>query len=158
MVSTFFADLKKARAAEHIVLEKLSSLAADYTFTNCADEQAYWHKGDIIATDADGAQLFIEVKDDSRIHETGNLLCEFAVEYHNTGKMAKGGMFNQTDIYCVVSQPQRKIYVFDFPRLQQVYLRGRYKKIPHAEQTTYCYMNKLDRLKNCGALVGELDY
>lgn len=158
MVSTFFEDLSNARAAEHIVLDKLSSLTNDYTFTDCANNKNYWHKGDIIATDADGAQLFIEVKDDSRIHETGNVLCEYAVEYYETGKRAKGGMFNETDIYCVVSQPLHKIYVFDFERLKKVYLRGKYKVIPHAEQTTYCYLNKLEALEKCGALVGELDY
>lgn len=46
---------------------------------------------------------FIEVKDDSRIADTGRVLCEERVCYKDGDYFQKGFMYSDYDIFCVVS-------------------------------------------------------
>ena len=46
---------------------------------------------------------FIEVKDDSRIADTGNVLCEERVFFREGNYYQKGFMYNDYEIFCVVS-------------------------------------------------------
>ena len=85
MTSDFFSDLTSAKGAEQKVLETLSSLTNDYEFIDVSNKQEYWHKGDILAINkATGARTFIEVKDDSRIAETHNILCEERIFFYES--------------------------------------------------------------------------
>ena len=84
MSDWFLKDLLKAHKAEELVREALASLTDVYKFEVVADNKEYYHKGDIKATDADGNEIMIEVKDDSRIGETGNILCEESVYYYES--------------------------------------------------------------------------
>ena len=60
--------------------------------------------GDIIITTTSGVSYNVEVKDDSVIAKTKNILCEDEVYYKKTGTYKIGNMYNNnTDIYCVVS-------------------------------------------------------
>lgn len=71
MVTNFYRDLEKAKKAEAIVKEILSSLTSNYNFIDVSNVPKYYHKGDIVAVDKEsGKQIFIEVKDDSRIADT----------------------------------------------------------------------------------------
>lgn len=158
MVFNFYTDLNNAREAERIVLEKFSQLAPQYTFTNVSNERQYFHKGDIKATAADGREIFIEVKDDSRIHQTHNVLCEYKVYYYESATYGRGNMESDYDIYTVVSKAERKIYVLDFPTLQANYKKGQRKEIPHYDQCTYCYLVSLKTLEQCGAIIDIIDY
>ena len=158
MVFNFFEDLNKARAAENIVKDTFASLTTGYTFENVANDRQYFYKGDIKATAADGREIFIEVKDDSRIADTGNVLCEYAVYYKDGGYFGKGNMESEYDIYCVVSQSERKIYVIDFDILQANYKSGYHKIIYHFDQDTYCYLLSLSVIKKLGGLIAIIDY
>ena len=75
----------------------------------------------------------IEVKNDSVIHATGNVLCEEEVFYKEYGYYRDGFMYNDYEIYCVVSEPSRKIYVMDFKVLKEHYKEGRYKYFDYAQ-------------------------
>lgn len=75
-----------------------------YTFEDVSDLPQYYHKGDIKATCLeDGREIFIEVKDDSRIHQTKNILCEDEVYYKDADYWAPGNMESDYDIYVIVS-------------------------------------------------------
>lgn len=158
MVSTFYDDLNKARGAEHLVCQVLENLTEDYTFTEVGDVSEYFHKGDIMAVDDWGDELFVEVKDDGCISYTGNVLCEDKVFYRWSGTFGSGNMKGDSDYYAVVSQSEKLIYVLDFSVMKQVYKMGRYKVIPHPEQITYCYLCSLNSLREQGALLYIIEY
>lgn len=158
MVSNFWIDLENAKSAERIVREKLQELLPDYLIEDVSNERQYFYKGDLRATDLEsGDTIFIEVKKDSRIAETQNVLCEYEVFYNDSG-FKKGNMYSDYDIYTIVSEEERKIYVLDFAILQANYKSGKHKTIKHFDQTTYCYLMPLAQLKAMGALIAEVTY
>ena len=158
MVSNFWEDLRNARSAEDIVRETFSSLTDKYTFIDVGSQREYYHKGDIKAVAADGKEVFIEVKNDSRIADTHNLLCEEENYYYATGETIKGNFYSDYQIYCVVSQAERKIYVMDFAKLKAHYKSGRYKEVYHAEQISSFFLCPLDDVKAWGAMIDIIDY
>lgn len=159
MVANFYNDLEKAHKAENLLQNLFSSLSSKYNFKNVSEDRNYFYKGDILAIDNNGREIGIEVKDDSRIAETRNILCEEKVWYNESGCFGKGNMQSEYDIYCIVSQPEQKIYVIDFKDLQRIYKKiGMYKEIEHPDQTTCCYLCPLKQIKDCGALIAIVDY
>ena len=158
MVSNFWEDLALAKGAEDIVREKFSSLTDKYTFVDVSSQKEYFHKGDIKAIAADGREIFIEVKSDSRIAQTQNVLCEEEVFYFATGELIKGNFYSDYEIYTVVSKDERKIYVMDFSILKEHYKSGTFKAIKHWEQTTYCYLCSLAQVRSWGAMIAELEF
>lgn len=158
MLRDFYKDMNKARAAEQLVLNKLSSLATGWRFDDVSQIREYRYKGDIKATGSNGQVIFLEVKNDSRIADTGNVLCEYENYIKDGGYYIKGNMFSDYDLYCIVSEQQRKIYIIDFTILKQNYTRGSHKVIQHYDQDTYCYLLPLLDVKRLGGLVAVLDY
>ena len=158
MVTTFYRDLRAARAAETLVRDVLASHTSGIKYELVGDEREYFHKGDIKATNADGSVFFIEVKDDSRIWETRNVLCEDAVFYEERQNMEPGNMHSDYEVYCVVSQHERKLYFIDFKKLQANYKKGFYKEMAHPEQTSYTYLCQLWQIKKWGAYLGAIKY
>ena len=158
MIRDFYKDLEAAKPAEQLVLNTLASLATGYTFTDVSDIKEYRYKGDIMCTAADGKQIFIEVKNDSRIADTGNILCEYQNYIKDADYFIKGNMCSDYDYYTIVSQQQRKIYIIDFSILKANYTKGQHKVIRHYDQDTYCYLLPLGVIKQLGGLVAVLDY
>lgn len=158
MVEGFYRDLKKAKEAEQIVADVLSRKAPDYQFINVGDVREYYHKGDIKVILPSGEVHMVEVKDDSRIHETGNVLCEEYVYYFDCDCLQKGNMYSDYEIYCVVSKQDKKIYVIDFSILKSIYRRFDSKEIKHTAQLTFAYLVPIGALRRKGALIAELDY
>jgi hypothetical protein len=103
MLKDFFSDMENAKQAELLVRDTLAALTKDYTFVAIGDVKEYRYKGDIKAIDAAGNELFIEVKDDSRIADTGNILCEEENYIKDGDYYIKGNMHCDSDIYCIVS-------------------------------------------------------
>ena len=157
MTKQFYIDLENAKAAEKLVRDTLASLAPGMKFKWVGDQSEYFHKGDIIAYGED-KMYFIEVKDDSRIADTGNVLCEERVFFREGNYYQKGFMYNDYEIFCVVSQPERKMYFIDFKVLQQIYKKGEYKEIHHPQQYSECYLLELCRIKQFGGLIKVLSY
>lgn len=158
MVSTFFKDLDEARKAEHFVCELLSSYSNKYSFREVGSEQEFYNKGDIEASAPNGEKIYIEVKNDSRIGETHNILCEEAVYYKREGIKVKGNMYSDYEIYCILSESEQKIYFIDFKELMKIYRFGRAREIEHPEQITYCYLLPLSFLEKSGGLLGVINY
>ena len=159
MVQQFYADLNKARQAEQVVRTTLSSLAPGYTFIDVGEDKQYYHIGDIKVIDNEtGEEYFIEVKDDSRIAQTHNVLCEEEVYYSDYDQCVKGNMYSNYQYYAVVSRQEKKIYIFDFDTLKSMYKRGEYKVIPHYDQTTYAYLVPIGLIDRFGGLMDVIDF
>ena len=156
MDKQFLTDLAAAKEAEQITRNKLSSLG--YEVEDISDIKEYYYKGDIRLTDKSGKQYYLEVKDDSRIADTYNVLCEYEVYWKENGYSAKGNMYCDSDYYCVVSKQKKTIYVIDFKILKQIYKKGEHKVIKHAKQDTWCYLLPLYLIKRYNGLVAELHY
>lgn len=154
MIKEFWGDLARGRVAEHKVLDTLSSLGTEYKFEFVGDQREYFHKGDIKAIAPDGREIFIDVKNDSRIHETRNVLCEEENYFKDTNTYDKGNMYSSYDVLAVVSQREQKIYFIDFHTLQKNYKKGEYKMIEHPSQTCFCYLCSLGMIKKWGGLLG----
>lgn len=158
MLDNFERDLAIGKKAEDIVREVFSSLDPERTYENVGAERALFYKGDIRVTDKEGNVRYIEVKNDSVIHKTGNVLCEEEVYYKQHDYYAKGNMQSDYDIYAVVSEQQRKIYVINFECLQQNYRKGSYKEIVHPQQITYCFLLSIDDIDRLGGLISVVSY
>lgn len=158
MFSEFFRDLNNARGAEVTVLETFAALSDEYIFEDVANIKECRYKGDIKATNkATGKEIYIEVKNDSRISQTKNVLCEDKVWYHS-GYYQDGNMHSVTDIYCIVAEDCRQIIVIDFKTLKRLYQLGAYKEIQHSQQTTICYLLPLKLLAHYGGIIDIISY
>ncbi len=159
MLKNFYKDLAAAKPAEQLVLKTLSSLATDYYFYDVSDIKEYRYRGDIrVINKITNREYFLEVKNDSRIADTGNVLCEYQNYIKDGDYFIKGNMFSDYDFYCIVSQQQRKIYIIDFSILKANYTKGEHKVIYHYDQDTYCYLLPLLVVKRLGGLIAEIDY
>lgn len=158
MLDNFEKDLTTGRRGEDIVLKVFSSLDSERTYERVADNPLYYYKGDIKVTDKSGNVRYIEVKNDSVIHNTGNILCEEEVYYKRYDYYGKGNMSSDYDIYAVVSEQRREIYVFNFERLKQIYRKGIYKEIEHKQQITYCFLLDINEIDRLGGLIAVVNY
>lgn len=99
----FLSDAAKAAKAEQLVTKILNSKTSTWSFEWVGLERECRHLGDIRATDSvTGYCLYLEVKDDSRISTTGNVLCEYE-KYFYEGGYKPGNMFYDYEYYCVIS-------------------------------------------------------
>lgn len=158
MVSNFFTDLKKAREAEVIVRNELAHRMPDYKFELIGHIPLYYGRGDIRVVTPSGEEHFIEVKDDSCIWKTSNVLCEEEVLYYWNNELVDGNMYSDYEIYCVVDRRGQFIFVIDFSILKEHYKEGKYKVIQHEEQETRCYLVSLRQLREWGALIETISY
>ena len=159
MMKEFYEDLANAKAAEKIVRDTLASLTTNYTFEDVSDDPQCYYKGDIRVV-GDNKEFYIEVKNDSRIADTGNILCEEEVYYKDDNRFAPGNMHCTSDYYCVVSMQERKIYVLDFQVLKSIYRKyaSDFKIIRHRDQDTHAYLLEICRAKQFGALLYKLNF
>lgn len=159
MLENFERDLARGKVAENIVREVFTSLTDDYTFEDVSFDRSFFYRGDIKATDKkSGKEYYIEVKNDSRIADTGNILCEEEVYYKKYDYFGRGNMDGDSDIFAIVSQAENKIYVIDFKILKKNYRLGEFRKIEHPQQFSYVYLLPLCIIKKLGGLIATIDY
>lgn len=159
MLNNFNTDLAAAKPAEKMVRNIFSSLTNEYRFEDVSNQREFYYIGDLKATSlATGKEIFIEVKNDSRIADTHNVLCEEEVFYKEYGYFDKGNMYCNSNIYCVVSEQEHKIYVIDFKVLKEIYKKGEFRTIDHPQQTTYCYLLPIWLIKKYNGLLDIIDY
>lgn len=164
MVKNFYEDLSKAKKGEAIVLNVLinASNSDDYKYNDVSKEREYFHKGDIECYDANWlCNYYIDVKDDSCVSRTGNILAEHRVWYKNGG-WQKGFMQSASyDYVAYLSQPDNTIYMLDFEAWKKNY-KSTFKKhlyIPHeGEQTTDGYLMALKDARKLGIVIAEIKY
>lgn len=155
----FNNDLQQARNAEYLVCRTLAQKDKSWNFEWVGDDAACFHMGDIRATDTySGFSYYIEVKDDTRIADTGNVLCEWRKYFYDTGEYRRGNIYNDYDYYCVVSQQDRRIYVLDGPILRKWYQNGERKAIYHEKDITYCHLLPLSFIQGKGGLLHTIAY
>lgn len=159
MVKDFYADLEAAKTAEQLVRNVLANLAPGYKFEDVSDVREYYHKGDIKVTTPEGEEIFLDVKDDKRIADTRNVLCEEEVYFKWENYFAPGNMQSDYDYLCIASQSEQQIYILDFRKLKEIYkIKGDFKIIKHADQDTFCYLVPLFKAKKNGALLHTVKY
>lgn len=157
MLKKFKEDLAAAKEAEQIT--KTAIAAAGYKVFDVADQPEFYHKGDLQIQLPTGELRYVEVKDDSRISDTQNILCEDEVYFKESGRSVKGNMYSDYDIYAVVSKKDNLIYFFDFSKLKEIYKRyGMFKRIHHPEQYSDCYLLELCRAIQFKALIAKINY
>ena len=157
MLSNFKEDLAAAKEAEQIT--KTAIAAAGYKVFDIADQPEFYHKGDLQIELPSGELRYVEVKDDSRIADTRNILLEDEVYYKETGRLVPGNLHSDYDIYAVVSKSERRIYFFDFAKLKEVGKQyGTYKMINHPEQYSNCYLLEMCRASQFKALIAKINY
>lgn len=162
MVKNFYSDLAKAKLGENIVRQVLQGCQDEYEIYDVSEDKEYWHKGDIEIYDVEEhISYYLDVKDDSRIHQTGNLLAEHRVWYAKGG-WCEGFMQNSDyDYIGYLSQPDKMIYILDFRMWQKYYLTKsqRHLQIPHGgAQTTDGYLMSLDTARKLGIVIAEIKY
>lgn len=158
MSNQFYKDLARGQRAEQIAIDILRKNISWYNFASVGTEQYYWHKGDILGVREDGKITMFEVKDDSRIADTGNVFCEEEVRYYATGTTQIGFMYNQYDILCILSQQDKKLYLIDFNTLKQIYKTGTFKTAKHQTQETDGYLVPLAQVQAQGGLIATYSY
>lgn len=157
MITKFYEDLERGKEAEGIVLATLVRKYPEYSFLDVSNERQYWHRGDIVATNTKGERIFIEVKDDSRICDTHNILCEECIWYEDISDFVDGNMHSQYEIYAVLSRAEQVIYLIDFSVMKKIYKdKGTYKVLPHKGQTSYCYLLPLGEVIAEGGLIKQI--
>ena len=158
----FFSDLAKAKPSERIVRMALEDALSDkgMEFKDVADEKICRYKGDIEVV-CNGKSSFIDVKDDGVWHKTGNLLAEDQLSYYG-GPRTSGFMRHaKYNLVAYHSKKLQKILLIDFKGWQKVYKKPSYgyrKTIKHPTQTTYGYLNPIQKLKDEGIVCFEIDY
>lgn len=156
----FNNDLEKGKRGEQVVLKTLVALGKNsgFEFQYVGDIPECRYLGDIKVTTPDGAVKYIEVKNDSRIHETYNVLCEEYVDYRDGRGEQKGNMFCSGDYFAVVSEPSQKIYIIDYKKLREIYKQGEYRVFDWGTQVTYGYLVGTHVLRHNNALLGIIEY
>lgn len=155
----FGYDLQQARDAEQLVCRTLAQKDKSWNFEWVGDDAACFHMGDIRATDTySGFSYYIEVKDDRRIADTGNILCEWKKYFYDTGETRRGNIKNDYDYYCIVSQQDRRIYVLDGIILRKYYQCGEMISIYHDNDITYAYLLPLSFIQKKGGLLHTITY
>ncbi len=164
MASNFKKDLAKAKVGEQAVLEVLNNTNSGWLFFDVSDDEECYYKGDIEAYDIDTGSLFIDVKMDSRIAETGNVLCEHKVYNYKTGEYLKGNMQSHYDYMAIISVSAKKIWIIDFKVLQEHYKEGKhyykdhYDDYGNLQQKTLGTLCSLEKIRRWGGLLYTIEY
>lgn len=163
MFKDFLSDLKKAQVGENIVCNVLSQLLGedDYTISNVALDKQLYDKGDISVTDSWGDTVYIDVKDDSCICDTGNILAEHRVWFKGKGWLDGFMQKAQYNYVAYLSRADQKIYMLDFSLWKKYYKKvfKRHLYIDHnGEQTTDGYLMSLNKARELGIVIAEIIY
>lgn len=153
----FEKDLEQGERGEQVVLNYLRSKG--YQVEDVSDKPQDYYNGDLLITLPTGEQRYIEVKNDTCIGSTGRILCEEEV-YSKTGGYYKPGfMYNNYDIYVVVSEDTRQLYFLDFAKLKAIYKKyGQFKYFNYPTQSSDTYLVDLCRASQFGALLAKVKY
>ena len=152
----FNEDKKRGKIAE--VLVYLLGLLNGYEIEDVSEIPQYRYIGDFKVTLPSGRVAFLEVKNDSKIGSTRNILCEELNYDKDNYRFIDGNMHCNSDYFVVVSMDCHKIFVFDFKKIQQIYKLGQYREFNYPSQTTFCYLLPIFEAKRHNALIAEIDY
>ena len=153
----FEKDLQQGKDGEQVVLQYLQKTG--YSVEDVSGKRQDYHKGDLLITLPTGQTRYIEVKNDTVIGSSGNILCEEEVYYKDRDYLAPGFMYRDYDIYAIVSEDTRKIYFFDFSKLKEIYQRfGEYDRLDYPHQYSDVFYLPIHRAKQFGAFIAKVEY
>ena len=161
---SFKDDLKKAKVGEATVLDVLKNCTVDWNFTNVAEDEQCYYLGDIEAWNIDKGVIYLDVKMDSCIADTGNVLCEAKVYCYNNNKYYKGNMQSDYDALAIISTAAQRIWIIDFAVLKAHYKEGRTYSKEHKDkngklsQKTIGTLCSLKQIQRWGGLLYIIDY
>lgn len=157
MLDNFEPDLAWGKRAEKIVAQLAQQNGVQVQ--DVSDTRHFRQYGDLLVTLATGQEYFLEVKNDSVIGKTQRVLCEEEVYMKDGDYYNKGFMYNKSDFLLVVSEPENKIYVFDFKKLKEIYkTKGQFDVLDWPQQCSDCYFVPLWIAKKYGALLDTINY
>ena len=152
-------DSEIARAAEELAIKVLSKALKDTTFESLHDDEGKFHYGDVLAKKGN-KEKYIDIKDDGRISETGNVFCEsHKYFYDNPNKKHDGFMNNSLyDYLAVLDQVRGKLYLLDFKKLKNIYKNYRLVKSDLSDCTSFGNLVPLYVCRNKGILKFEITF
>ena len=159
-VDGFIQDYEFGKIGEQITAKIFNLMGGKtYSFTMVGHLYEYRHIGDIICRNKlTNKETIIEVKNDTRIGTTGNVLCEIDNYYFDSGEHRKGNIYNPSDIYVVVSRDTHTLFVFNQEKLRQIMTRCRLINIPHQDQITTGFLVPVELAQEEGALITTVDF
>ena len=105
---------------------------------NRADDPEYRAKDIDFEYSTDGKTwCSVEVKSDKRMAKTGNIVVEVAM-YRKSGKVNGWLYYCEADILCFIDVVNYNFYFFDWKKLQQLVLNGRWKFTKFDNGTDNC--------------------
>lgn len=152
-------DSEIARAAEELAIKVLGKALKDTTFESLHDDEGKFHVGDVVAK-KNGKEKYIDIKDDGRISETGNVFCEgYKYYYNKPGKKHDGFMQNsQYDYLAILDQVRGKLYLLDFEELKKIYNNYRLVRSDLSDCISYGYLVPLNVCRRKGILKCEITF
>lgn len=149
----FQHNVEVAKTAEGIAKEILEKHTKKTIVDVSRDPECY-HKGDLLV----GEKTYIDVKDDTLIHKTGNVFVE-TLKIWPSGAVTNGWVTSQYNYLAIVSQPDQKFYLIDFKALKQCYKQiGRFVKANNGDNITQGYVCSLKKLRDKGVVKFETSY
>lgn len=151
----FYTNTEIALHGEEIVRELLHQLIPDEKFYSEHYNEGAYHLGDIISSKG----IYYEVKDDGKIHETGNVFCEER-KFWSKKKVTDGWMRTEKpDYLCVLDDVGYNLYVLDFEKLKKIYKNGNFYALTNmGDNLTGGYCVPLWKCRKHGVIVFETAY
>lgn len=169
MVDGFNEDLERGKYAENIVTMVMTEMFAGkgIEFTNVSDVKEHWHDGDIeIRVPGHDKPQYMDVKDDGVWAKSGNLLAEDRVWFAKGGNVPGFMRTAKYDLVAYHSRELSKFLIINFKKWRDCYRQscnGRRMHKKHVRngriaQTTYGYLNPIERMIDEGVVLAEIDY
>lgn len=126
---------------------------------NRADDPSYRAKDIDFEFSRNGKKWHsVEVKSDYRMAQTGNIVIEVAM-YRKSGKTPGWLYYCEADYLCFIDMQSYKFYFFDWKKLQQLVLNGRWRFTTFDNGTDNCTGEvckiSLKELRELGLIVVE---
>lgn len=139
---------------EEIVIELLHLLKPDRKFYSEHNNENAYHLGDIISDKG----KYYEVKDDGRIHDTGNVFVE-SVKRWRSGKVTDGWIKTEKpDYLCVLDEIGCNLYILNYEKLKEIYKQYRFVNTNMGDNITGGFCVPLTACRKRGVLVCETKY
>lgn len=141
-MKAFQNDLKANRPAEYLSAELLRLVFPKMTVEFVGEDKKYWHKGDLKLIKPDGSSRCIDVKNDKRCGESGNLnaedeLWKESYQYYGSG-YAKGFMRTAKYNYVMyLNLENKEFFIISFKKWKSVYNKKGYYTTSVGKPSSY---------------------
>lgn len=142
---SFYTDLQRGRKGEKLVAEALT--AKGHTVEDVSMALAYQFKDIDFVITKDGASTTLEVKNDLRSNQTGNIFVE-ETNYNNVRRNYKGWLYYSEAVYfCFLQEEHGKAHIIHHDDLLSLVKSGKYRYT--ASIDTRGFVIPIDDVKQC---------